>query len=279
MLTILTNGSLIMTLDQGNCKNHERSVAAPHPALHWGTAEPRSLCLVPCAAVRHSLSPCVLPPGCMGCASGLAAGVVAQVGEGGWRATDSDSLAVLAHRTTSRACSIECLHLSVLWIAIILPMEKRHIPKLGRGWEPYSSMLALALLCSTWKGSKSWSNGPGSWADRRQRCTSCFFLNREPAISFASETVQSPSHKAFSKIATGMSGACRGACDAGFWKWWDGWALRRDTVLEVNRGSNVLLCTPASNNLFSCWMLHFSIIKTLICRVLGHGQILPRTNC
>lgn len=199
--------------------------------------------------------------------------------EGGWRATDSDSLAVLAHRTTSRACSIECLHLSVLWIAIILLMEKRHIPKLGRGWEPYSSMLALALLCSTWKGSKSWSNGPGSWADRRQRCTSCFFLNREPAISFASETVQSPSHKAFSKIATGMSGAWRGACDAGFWKWWDGWALRRDTVLEVNRGSNVLLCTPASNNLFSCWMLHFSIIKTLICRVLGHGQILPRTNC
>lgn len=202
--------------------------------------------------------------------------------EGCWKATDMDCPAAQTCGTRSRSCLINLikfLHLSLLWIAIVLPMEKRHIIKLGRAWKPYSYMLALALKSSAWKGSKSSSNGWLSWADRRQRRASSSVLQREPVIQFTSKTVQKPSQKVFSKIVIGISAVQRGACNAGFLKRWDSWVLRRDTVLEVNRGSNVLFCTPASNNLFPCWILHFSFIKTLIFRVLGHGQILPRTNC
>lgn len=202
-----------------------------------------SFCLVPCASVQgQSLTLCACSWHAMGFASGLA-------GRRDAGTSVTDSVAIAVHRTHPGAASSPP-RLSALGIASILPMEKRHIITLGTGWKPYSHMLALALLSGTWKGSKSWRNGSVSWADRRRRCTSCFSLNTEPVIQLPCKTVLRPSHKAFSKIATGISGAWRRVWDAGFWKWWDSWALRGDTVLEVNSGSNVLLCTPARNNLF-----------------------------
>lgn len=232
MLIILTNGSHTMFLDQGNCRNHERSACAPHRP---DELLPGALCFG-AETVSHPL--CLLLP-CHGAC-------IRPCWDAGTPATDSAAVAM--PRTHPGAASSP---LSARGIASIAPMEKRHIIALGTGWKPHSHMLALALLSSTWKGSESWGTVQGAeLIEGEDVHTSCFSLNSEPVIQIACKTVQRPSHKAFSKIATGIFGAWRGVWDAGFWKWWDSWALRRDTVLEVNRGSNVLLCTPASNNLF-----------------------------
>lgn len=259
MLTISNHGSHTMTLDQGNLQNCKRAACGPQPALHCGGVDLMYFCLVPCASLeRQNLSPLTQPPGTYRDShhwSGDPAG-----DEGCWKATDMDCPAAQTCGTRSRSCLIKTLHSSLLWIAIVLPMEKRHIVKLGRAWKPCSHTLALALKSGVWKGSKSSSNGWLSWADRRRRHVSSSVLHREPVTQIASKTVQKPSHKVFSKIAIGISAVQRGPCNAGFLKRWNSWVLRRDTVLEVNRGSNVLFCTPASNNLFPCWILHFSFI-------------------
>lgn len=115
-----------MTLDQGNLQSYEDCL--------WSTActalrrsRPDEFLAFPMVQCRDGVPhPLYILLTCNGICIGPRRWSGDPAGEEAcWKATDTDCPAAQTRGTTSRVCLIKSLRLSVLWIAIILPMEKR----------------------------------------------------------------------------------------------------------------------------------------------------------